>query len=197
MRVTQVHGGSVRVLARGDVARGAALERPEADALASNLPGLTLAVVVADCVPILLADPESCAAAAVHAGWRGTMAKVSGAAVAALGQLGADPRNVVAAIGPSIGPMDYEVGDAVARAFLDAGHAAADVDRWFRRVQGRLWLDLWTANRDHLLRAGLRAEAIHLCELSTLPHPGVFESYRRDREGAGRMAALIAVPARP
>lgn len=196
MRVKQVHGRAVRVVREADVAAGASMARPEADAVASDVPGVALLVQVADCVPILLADTTAGAAAAVHAGWRGTCAGIAGATVATLvDALGCRPDRLVAAIGPSIGPDDYEVGDAVRDAFIAGGHGTA-VDRWFRRdaAEGRLRLDLGRANRDQLVSAGVPAEAIHDVALSTYRHPDWLDSYRRDGASAGRMAAFIVVP---
>jgi YfiH family protein len=195
MRVKQVHGNRVRSLRRGDVAPEAHLERPEADAIASNEPGLALAVVVADCVPILIVDPVAGAAAAVHAGWRGTCERVTAAAVQAMQtELGCDPRHLVAAIGPSAGPRDYEVGAPLIDAFRDAGHPAEDIDRWFDRSRRKPHLDLWSANRDQLARAGVRGDHIYICGLSTISHPEVFASYRVAGDRAGRMAGLVVVP---
>lgn len=194
MRVKQVHGNVVRVLQRGDVA-AANLERPEGDAIVANEPGLVLAVMVADCVPILIADAKRGAAAAVHAGWRGTCARVAPTAVACMTrEFGTHPDDLIAAIGPSIGPADYEVGESLVEPFLRAGHAPGDVARWFTRRLSRLHLDLWSANRDQLIQAGLRPEQVFTCGLSTLAHPGLFDSYRAEGERAGRMAALIVVP---
>jgi len=195
IRVKQVHGNVVRVLKRGRVAADAHLERPDGDAVVANEPGLVLAVAVADCVPILLADAASGSAAAVHAGWRGTCARVVSAAVECMvRECGATAEDLTAAIGPSIGPADYEVGDSVVDAFRQSGHTQADIDRWFSRGVGKPRLDLWSANRDQLKEAGVRADRIFTCGLSTLAHPGVFDSFRREGEGAGRMAALIVVP---
>lgn len=196
-RVRQVHGSVVRVVRRGE-GTDAALERPDGDAVVSNEAGLLLAVVVADCVPILLADRRSGAAAAIHAGWRGTCAGIARAAVEAMTrEFGTKPADVRAAIGPSIGPDDYEVGDAVVQAFRDAGHDPATIDRWFIRRDGRRpHLDLWQANRDQLEAAGVPAGSIDACGLSTPRYPSVLESYRRDGPRAGRMAAIIRVPPR-
>lgn len=195
IRVTQVHGHAVRVLRRGAVSNDAALERPDGDAVLANEPGLVLAVTVADCVPILFADRESGAAAAVHAGWRGTCARVARASVQSLvREFGARPENILAAIGPSIGPADYEVGESLIEAFLQAGHARGDVDRWFTRDGEKPHLDLWSANRDQLIAADVRPDHIFTCGLSTLAHPDVFHSYRAQGPRAGRMAALIVVP---
>lgn len=194
-RARQVHGNLVRVLSRGRQSAADVEARPDADAIASNEAGLALAVVVADCVPILIAARRGGSAAAVHAGWRGTCAAVAPAAVRTMAtEFGAAAEDLTVAIGPSIGPGDYDVGEALVGAFLAAGHSRADVDRWFLRSEDRLRLDLWAANRDQLVAAGVRPECIFTSGLSSLAHPGVFDSFRRDGERAGRTAALIVVP---
>jgi YfiH family protein len=195
MRVKQVHGKIVRVLKRGAMTEGAADERPDGDAIVSNVPGLALAVMVADCVPILIVDPLQGAAAAIHAGWRGTSAQIARTAVDVMTQeFGTNPSDLIAAIGPSAGPDDYEVGESLVSAFLDAGHTPADVNRWFIRTGPRPHLDLWAANRDQLAAAGIDPARIHSCGLSTVSHPDIFDSYRVAGERAGRMAGLIVVP---
>ena len=193
-RIKQVHGGTVRVI-RDNGSRVLPLERPPADAVISDQAGLALAVQVADCVPVLLADAVTGAAGAIHAGWRGTQAGISRAAVQALQrELGVEPRNLIAAIGPSIGPCCYEVGPEV----FDAFRRFATEDqlaRWFSTLDpGSLRLDLWTANRDQLIASGLSSDRVFAARLCTRCHLDVFESYRADGENAGRMAALIAVP---
>jgi YfiH family protein len=195
LRVRQVHGRQVRVVRAGDsgVVDTAAL--PDGDAIVSNVSGLALAVVVADCVPLLLVDVRAGAAAAIHAGWRGTCAGVTRAAVDAMtGAWGTNPADIVAAIGPGIGAADYEVGESLLDAFSGAGHAGA-VPRWFTRGHGVLRLDLGRANVDQLVAAGVDPARILSCGLSTFAHPGWLESYRRDGAEAGRMVAAVVVPA--
>jgi YfiH family protein len=195
MRVKQVHGNRVRVLKKGQLPADASEQRPDGDAIISNQPGLVLAVMVADCVPILLADPRTGAAAAIHAGWRGTCARVARTAIDLMrDEFGTDPADLVAAIGPSVGGDDYEVGDALIEAFEQAGHDRAGINRWFTRPGGKLHLDLWAANVDQLIDAGVAAADIFLCGLSTVSHPEIFESYRVAGDKAGRMAGLIVVP---
>jgi copper oxidase (laccase) domain-containing protein len=113
-------------------------------------------------------------------------------------EFGSRPEDLIAAIGPSVGPDDYEVGDNVIAAFADAGHPAADIDRWFIRSKmsapGKLHLDLWRANTDQLIAAGMTADRVFSCGLSTVAHPDVFASYRVMGERAGRMAGLVVVP---
>ena len=195
MRVKQVHGNAVRILKRGAIDAGAHSQKPDGDAIVSNEPGLALAVVVADCVPILLCDPVGGAAAAIHAGWRGTCARIASTAVETMQrEFGTDPRDLVAAIGPSAGPDDYEVSEELRTAFLDAGHRADDVARWFDNRVPRPHLNLWAANSDQLIGAGVPADRIAVCGLSTVSHPGIFDSYRVHADRAGRMAGLIVVP---
>ena len=195
MRVKQVHGNTVRVLRRGEVPDAAAEMRPDGDAIVSNQPGLVLAVMVADCVPMLIVDSRQGAAAAVHAGWRGTCARVAPAAIDLMRrEFGTHAEDLMAAIGPSVGPDDYEVGEALLDAFRAAGHKSRDVDRWFTRSTTRPHLDLWRANADQLIAAGVKAERVFSCGLSTVAHPAVFDSYRVDGAKAGRMAALVVVP---
>ena len=195
MRVKQVHGNAVRVLKRGQVPAHANELRPDGDAVVSNEAGLVLAVMVADCVPILIVDPVRGGAAAVHAGWRGTCAQVAPTAIAVMQrEFGTNPADLIAAIGPSVGPADYEVGESLIEAFTKAGHSPAQLDQWFSRTSPKPHLDLWRANADQLAASGLARDHILICGLSTVAHPSVFHSYRVEGERAGRMAGLIVVP---
>lgn len=193
IRVRQVHGRQVRVVRASDGIPDPAV-LPDGDAIVSNLAGSVLAVVVADCVPVLLVDPRAGAAAAVHAGWRGTCAGVVTAALEAMVEAwGTRPQDLVAAIGPSIGPDDYQVGEALIDAFEQAGHGSS-IERWFSRREDMLRLDLWRANVDQLEAAGVPAASISLAAVSTVAYPGWLESYRRDGPAAGRLVAAIVVP---
>ena len=203
--LTQVHRADAIVIRRGEPR---AAGRPEADVLVSDDPGVAIAVRAADCVPILMADRSSGAVAAVHAGWRGTAAR---AAVAALDVLkrefGTNPANVVAAVGPSIGPCCYEVGSELVDAFAAAGHERYLIDRWFRtprvltEVEGPprlgskerppLRLDVAAANRDQMILAGVPDEQIFSVGLCTAMHLDVLTSYRAEKEKAGRIASAI------
>jgi YfiH family protein len=195
LRVKQVHGRTVRVVRDGTSFDAAAADAPEADAIASDVPGMVLAVQVADCVPLLLADPRSGAVAAVHAGWRGMAARVASAAVDTLArEFGARAADLVAAIGPSIGPCCYEVGPDLIDAFRVSGASDRELGRWFvYPASGSLRLDLWTASSDQLVASGVPEPQIHRCGLCTKTHAAIFDSYRADGPAAGRMAALIRV----
>jgi YfiH family protein len=185
--LTPVHGKDVFVAAQPFTAA----RRPEADVLVATDPNIAIAVRAADCVPILIADPKTGAVAAVHAGWRGTAARAAMAAVEALTrEFGSSPADLIGAIGPSIGPCCYEVGSDLVDAFAAAGHERNLVDRWFR-TRPTLRLDMWTANRDQLILAGLEERNIHACELCTATHLEWFPSYRKERGNAGRLTGAI------
>ncbi len=200
MRVKQIHGRAVRVLRDDGGGTGMHHDRPEGDAIVSNVPGLALTVLVADCVPVLLVDPQRGAAAAVHAGWRGTSVGVVGAAVSAMAEeFGGRPDSLIAAIGPSIRPCCYEVGEELVEAFRAAGHAESDIARWFTRVPTgddttSLRLDVARANHDQLIAAGIDEARIFDCGLCTKTFHETFDSYRADGAAAGRMAAMVVVP---
>jgi polyphenol oxidase len=201
LRLRQVHGRRAAVVRRDDPAtrdRLAACSsaesrlRPEADILVSDDSSVALAIQVADCVPLLVAHRRGPAVAAVHAGWRGTVARTAVEAVEILRrEFGATPEDLVVAQGPSIGACCYEVGPDVVEAF-EAGGFREAIDRWFSRDErGALRLDLWRATRDQLIAAGVRAGDVHQAGLCTASHPQWFASYRRDGPGTGRIAAVI------
>ena len=196
-RANQVHGNAVVTVRRGLPPS----DHPvDADVLVSDDPAIAVAVRSADCVPLLLADPATGAVAAVHAGWRGTAARVAVAAIDALSrEFGARAADLVAAIGPSIGPCCYDVGPELVDAFAAAGHERHLIQRWFAtpppprgsREPTRLRLDVAGANRDQLVLAGVPEKNIHLSGLCTAMHLEVLTSYRVEKEKAGRIAGVI------
>ena len=200
--LAQVHGAAVCVI---DRASPLLESRPEADVLISDDPHVAVAVRAADCVPILMADRQSGAVAAVHAGWRGTAARAAVAAVNAMErEYGTHPRDVVAAIGPSIGPCCYQVGSELVDAFAAAGHERYLIDRWFStppqprgsHERQQLRLNVAGANSDQLILAGVPPEQIYDVNLCTAMHLDVLTSYRAEKEKAGRIAAVIAAARR-
>lgn len=185
LRPKQVHGTGVAVVsaARRDPAQ---VGGTGADIIMTGSDEFGVAVQSADCVPLLFADRRAKAAAAAHAGWRGTAAGVARMAVQSMtSNYGSRPEDLIVAIGPSIGPCCYRVGEELLASF------GSDGRRWFYRLKEGLMLNLWKANIDQLVEAGVRSEHIHSAELCTAMHPEIFPSFRRDGQAAGRLAAAI------
>jgi len=194
----QVHGAGVRVVTEADRGSGAfrlddAVD--DTDALVTTSPEVVLAILTADCVPIVLHDPVAGVLACVHAGWRGTVAGVTAATLAVMQGLGTRPSDVVAGIGPAVGADRYQVGpdvhQAVTRSF---GPAAAQFIHSDPSAPGRWLLDLQAANRHALRQAGVPGARIHAADIPTGPVPGHFFSDRAARP-CGRLA--LAARLRP
>jgi len=168
--------------------------RPRCDALATATPGLALGVTGADCGMILFADRRARVIGAAHAGWKGALAGVVEATVAAMERLGAKPRDIVAALGPCIGPKSYEVGPEFAAAFAGAGE---DQGRYFTpsRRAGHSMFDLNGFIAARAARAGVgRFEDL---SLDTYADEGRFFSYRRathrKEPDYGRLMSVIVM----
>ena len=180
-RLKQVHGASV-VEPRG-IRPGEVVVAGYGDALVTTERGLVLAIATADCVPVVLVDVEAGALAGVHAGWRGTAARIVDAALDALLDRGARLDRVWALFGPSISGDVYEVGPEVLLA-LDGTLPSAAV------VPGRgdrSWLDVAACNEAALLSRGVPAEQIVRPRLCTFRENGRFSSFRRDGAKSGRI----------
>jgi YfiH family protein len=161
----------------------------EGDALVTDRPGLRVGVRTADCLPILLVDPERRAIAAVHAGWRGTLLGVAVRAVETMNRLfGSRAGSLWAAIGPGIRGCCYEVGPEVALQFRNIFPERDDLD-------GKTRLDLAAANRRLLTWVGLSPERIDCGAPCTFCAGREFHSWRRDRESAGRMLSVAGIRA--
>ncbi len=185
----QVHGADVLTATRpGRTGTG--------DALCTDLPGLVLAIGVADCAAVYLFDPVRRAAALCHAGWRGTVADVAGCTVRELGRrYGCRPGDLLAAVSPCAGACCYQVDAPVIAALAAAAPWADEVLR--PDGPGRARLDLAQANRQRLLDAGLDADRIHACAICTICEPVRLFSHRRDAGRTGRMHAALWIPAGP
>jgi polyphenol oxidase len=158
----------------------------EGDALICNRPGVSLGIRTADCLPILIADPRSRAVAAVHAGWRGVVSEIAPKAIQQMRQqFGSKPENLVVAIGPGIGPCCFEVGPEVAVQFASY---FPELD-----LSGRAKVDLVETTCRQLGRYGVTMGQIGTANLCSYCNPGLFESYRRDRDASGRMVAMIGL----
>jgi purine-nucleoside/S-methyl-5'-thioadenosine phosphorylase / adenosine deaminase len=194
----QVHGADVRVVQTAQEAKPVENERGDTifcDVIVSNATGVLAGVKTADCVPILLGDPVSGAFAAVHAGWRGTLASAAVAGVERLAkEYDARPENLRVAIGASAGPCCYEVGSEVIEAFTSS---FAGAEKLFKPTRpGHAMVDLLTANRDQLESAGVNPERIHTAPICTMCRTDLFFSYRKEKTLHGKVGRLMAVVGR-
>jgi len=176
----QVHGIHVERFDDAGV-----VDEPEADAAVTSIPGNVLAILTADCLPVLLCADDGAEVAAAHAGWRGLADGVLEAAVAAMHT---PPGRLMAWLGPAAGPRHYEIGVEVYDAFVSKDWAAGSA---FTVSRPHHWhVDLYALARRRLVAAGIAADQVHGGDLCTISDPQRFFSHRRDRR-TGRMASLI------
>jgi len=194
----QVHGADVRLVENAVEAKPAENERGDTiycDAIVSDAEGVLAGIKTADCVPLLIGDPKTGAFAAVHAGWRGTLAGIGVVAVKRLAaEYKAQPEDLRVAIGAAAGPCCYEVGSDVIDAFTSK---FADGSQLFTPTrEGHAFVDLLKSNRDQLVDAGVRLDRIHTAPLCTMCRTDLFFSYRREKSVQGKVGRLMAVVGR-
>ncbi len=192
----QIHSTQVTVVDREMCGHGIYTPATfEGDALVSCSKGTALGVRVADCVPILLADPGAGVIGAVHAGWRGTVGNIVGKTVQKMCYLGASAEDIRAAIGPHISMANYEVGEEVAKQVLAAVGEDALTFAHLRpsENEGKFLCGLGAVNETLLLQAGLRREHIDLSNECTFQNKELFYSHRRMGEKRGAMMGIIAI----
>lgn len=180
----QVHGTGVLRLDAPPSAQGVEME-PVADASVTSVPGVVLAILTADCLPVAFAARDGSEVAAAHAGWRGL---ADGMLEATLAAMRTPAGAVVAWLGPAAGPGHYEVGADVYEAFCARDAAAATA---FATTRPGHWrVDLYALARQRLRAAGMAVDAIHGGDQCTIADPQRYFSHRRDRR-TGRMATLV------
>jgi YfiH family protein len=187
--VWQMHSADIRTVHDREDARS---DEERCDALVTNAPGVLLAVKSADCVPVLLGDARSGACAAIHAGWRGTVARIVERAVERMKtEYGTRPRDIRAAIGPAAGVCCYEVGAEVIEEFRANFQ---DADTLFQPTrEGHARIDLQRANLNQLVQSGVAEERIHVAPFCTMCRTDLFFSYRREKRLHGRVGRLMSV----
>jgi purine-nucleoside/S-methyl-5'-thioadenosine phosphorylase / adenosine deaminase len=190
----QVHGADVRLINNLSEAKPAEDARGDTiycDAIVSNAQGLLAGVKTADCVPILIGDPKTGAFAAVHAGWRGTLAEVATKALnRMITEYETKPPEVRIAIGPAAGACCYEVGTDVIDAFTNS-FPDQELFRVTRPAHG--CIDLLKANRSRLISAGVDPDKIYLAPFCTMCRTDLFFSYRREKNVQGKVGRLMSV----
>ena len=190
----QTHTANIRTVTAEDAGKG--LLRPrdysDVDALITNVPGLPLTVFSADCGTVLLYDPVHQAIGAVHAGWRGCAAGIVEKTVAAMGAAyGSRPAELLAALGPCIGPCCFETDGDVPEAMQAA--LGADADAYIMVKGPKFHVDLAGLNRQWLLRAGLLPERIEVSGICTACRPDLFWSHRKMGDQRGVQVAVISL----
>ena len=190
----QVHGSDVRLinnLAEAKPAEDARGDTIYCDAIASNARGVLAGVKTADCVPILIGDPSTGAFAAVHAGWRGTLAEVAAKALQRMkAEYNTRPEDVRVAIGPAAGSCCYEVGTDVIDPFRSK---FPDQELFTETREHHACIDLLKSNRAQLMSAGVAPDGINIAPLCTMCRTDLFFSYRREKSVHGKVGRLMSV----
>lgn len=182
----QVHGTSIEYVTLTHQGQGATNQDSAIannDGLITDQAGIMLASFYADCVPLLFIEPKREIVAMAHAGWRGTAQQIGVKMLKYFdNKFGIKPSAIQVAIGPSIGPCCYQIGEELAEEF-DQEVVSSKGDSFY--------LDLWRANKKQLLSAGIIAEQLFMAGICTLCNQQEFFSYRHEQSQAGRMAALL------
>ena len=191
----QVHGSDARIvedLVDAKPAEDARGDTMYCDAIISNVPGVMAGVKTADCVPVLIGDPKSGAFAAVHAGWRGTLAQiVSGALSRMSAKYETKPDDVLVAIGPAARDCCYEVGPEVIEVFSTTFPNQNELFRATR--ENHACINLIQANREQLMSAGVKPDRIFTAPFCTMCRTDLFFSYRREKSVYGKVGRLMSV----
>ena len=190
---SQVHSGDVKIIDSKAIESGVLVQNPRTDATITALPGICLMVMVADCVPVLLFDPVKRVSAVIHAGWRGTVHQITSSTICSMVEhFGCDPADLLAGIGPSIGPCCYEVGEDV-KDFVKHSFGTTEGYLIQKKQNSKPHFDLWYANHKQLTDQGVKPGNIETSELCTLCHPDLFFSSRASGGITGRFAVGICI----
>lgn len=192
----QTHTTNVRKVTEEDAGKGIVKERKyqDVDGLITNIPGITLVTVYADCVPLYFVDPVHKAIGLSHSGWRGTVHRMGKATLEAMNrEYGTNPADVIACIGPSICQDCFEVGPEVAAEFADGFAEQYHKDLFYQKPDGKYQVDLWRANEIVLQEAGIPENQIHTTDICTRCNPTHLFSHRIMGTERGNLAAFLAL----
>lgn len=192
----QTHTTNVRVITEED--RGKGILKPQdysdVDGMITNIPGIVLVTSYADCVPLYFVDPVRKAIGLSHSGWKGTVGHIGQKTVWKMHEVyGSEPKDIVAAIGPSICQSCYEVSDDVAEAFRANFTADEAADILLDKGNGKYQLDLWKANWYVLTDAGILPEHLSVTDLCTACHPDLLWSHRKTNGQRGGLSAFLSL----
>lgn len=192
----QTHTANVRIVTEQDRGKGIIKSRDytDVDGLVTNVPGIMLATFYADCVPLYLVDPVNRAVGLSHSGWKGTVSNIAKATLGTMKHAyGTKPKDVIAAIGPSICQDCYEISEDVAVMFKDAYPAAQYRDMIVDKKNGKYQLDLWKACSYNLMQAGVPKDHIVGPNLCTCCNPDLLFSHRASAGKRGNLAAFLGI----
>ena len=187
--VWQIHGDGVKVVRTDEDI----LETEgKFDGMISDLPNILVGVKTADCVPVLIGDKATKAFSAVHAGWRGTAQSIVPKAIEKMRrEFGTNPNDLVCAIGPAAGCINYEIGQDVIDAFREN---FSDYKKLFNETRkGHALIDLHRANKDQLLKTGVKEQNIFTAPFCTIERTDLFFSYRVEKKKFGKTGRLMSV----
>ena len=192
----QTHTTNIRVVTEADRGKGFTkpLDYTDVDGLITDVPGLVLATFYADCVPLYFVDPIRKAVGLSHSGWRGTVHKMGQATLDAMHErFGTEAKDVIAAVGPSICQECYEVSGDVIEEFRAAFPETLHEKLFCGKPDGKYQLNLWEANHQILLAAGVPEKQIHLPNLCTCCNPDFLYSHRASKGKRGNLAAFLSL----
>ena len=192
----QTHTTNVRVVTEEDRGKGFVRERDytDVDGLITNVPGLTLATFYADCVPLFFVDPVHKAIGLSHSGWKGTVGKIGKVTVEKMTeQYGTDPKDVLAAIGPSICQSCYEVSEDVIVQFREAFKEEFWTDLFYAKENGKYQLNLWRSNELIFEEAGILKGNYSTTNICTCCNPGYLFSHRASHGKRGNLGAFLQI----
>ena len=192
----QTHTTNVRKVTEEDWGKGFSKERDyrDVDGLITNVPQTVLTTFYADCVPIYLVDPVKKAIGLCHSGWRGTVGKISHMTIARMQEeYNSDPKDILAAVGPSICQNCYEVSGDVIDQFQDSFHEKYWKELFYQKENGKYQLNLWKANEIILEEAGITKEHISVTDICTCCNPQLLYSHRASKGQRGNLAAFLMI----
>ena len=192
----QTHTTNVRKVTEEDWGKGFSRERDysDVDGLITNVPQTVLTTFYADCVPIYLMDPVKKAIGLCHSGWRGTVGRISQVTIARMQEeSGSDPKDILAAVGPSICQNCYEVSGDVIEQFQDSFREKYWKELFYQKENGKYQLNLWKANEIILEEAGITKEQISVTDICTCCNPQLLYSHRASKGQRGNLAAFLMI----
>jgi YfiH family protein len=192
----QIHSGNVTIISQESRGKGSTNNKDAisvTDAMVTSVAGICLVILVADCVPMLFFDPVQRAIGVAHAGWKGTLEYIASKTVRAMEDtFGSSPHDIIVGMGPSIGPCCYEVGPEVISRVRGIFPSSKEYVL-NESGDGKGHVDLWRANLDQLLHAGIQRKNVEMAMKCTCHNPDLFFSYRHQKGETGRFGAGISI----